>query len=95
MALLINVDADFTQLITVAAAGTPVQGPAKSNAGGWMLKSDPDNTDTVWFMFHGETKATKGFPLNVGEAMVVVVEDLSSLDFDADVNGNKIRAVKI
>ena len=60
----VTADADLTQLITVTTAGTPVQGPNKSNPGGWVLKANADNTDTVYFMFHGQTKAAKGFPLN-------------------------------
>lgn len=88
-------DADYTQLITVTTAGTPVQGPAKTNPSGWLLKADPANAGSVWFMFHGQTKAAKGFPLGVGESMLTQIEDLSTLDFDADNNGGKLHAVKI
>lgn len=91
----VTASADLTQLITVTAAGTPVQGPAVTNPGGWVLKSDPANTGSVWFMFHGQTKALKGFPLAVGESMIVPVESLADLDFDADTNGNKIHAAKL
>jgi hypothetical protein len=96
-ALLVSADADITQLITVAVAGgTPaVQGPDKSNPGGWILKADPNNTGSVWFFFHGQTKDLKGFPLGIGEAAFVMVENLSSLDFDADANGAKIHALKV
>ena len=92
---VVDPDANLTQLVTVTTAGTPVQGPDKSNPGGWMLKADPANTGSVWFMFHGQTKATKGFPLEVGEVMIVPVENLSDLDFDADTSGGKIRALKM
>lgn len=93
--VLVTADADLTQLITVTTAGTPVQGPAKTNPGGWMVKSDPDNTGSVWFMYHGQTKALKGFPLGVGESMVVPVESLAALDFDADTSGDKVHATKL
>ena len=88
-------DADITQLITVTTAGTPVQGPDKSNISGWMIKADPTNVGNVWFMFHGQTKAAKGFPVAVGEAAPLYTQNLSSIDFDADTNGNKIRALKV
>jgi hypothetical protein len=93
--VLVAADADITQLITVTTAGTPAQGPNKANPGGWMLKASADNTDTVYFMFHGQTKAARGFPLDKGESMIVPVSNLSSLDFDADVNGEKIHAAKM
>ena len=92
----ITADADLTQLITVTAAGTPVQGPDKSNPGGWMLKANPSNTGSVWVMFHGQTKAAKGFPLEVGgNPICVPVVNLSGLDFDADTSGGKVHAIKL
>jgi hypothetical protein len=92
--LLVPADADITQLITVAVAGTPEQGPDKSNPGGWILKADPSNSGSVWLFGHGQSKALKGFPLGVGEAVFVMVENLNSLDFDADTNGAKIHVLK-
>ena len=92
---IVDADADLTQLITVATAGTPVQGPDVSTPGGWMLKADPTNTGNVWFMFWGQTASAKGFPLAVGEVMLAAVENLSDLGFDADASGNKIRAIKV
>lgn len=93
--VMVTADADLTQLITVAAAGTPVQGPAVTNPGGWMIKADPANTGSVWLMFHGQTKAAKGFPLGVGESTIPPVESLADLDFDADTSGGKIHAMKL
>lgn len=93
--VMVTASADLTQLITVTTAGTPVQGPAVTNPGGWILKADPANSGSAWFMFHGQTKALKGFPLGVGESMMVPVESLADLDFDADTNGNKVHAAKL
>lgn len=93
--VLVTADANLTQLITVTTAGTPVQGPDATNPGGWVLKAHADNTDTVYFMFWGQTKAAKGFPLNPGEAMIVPVSNLSTLGFDADVDGEKLHAAKL
>jgi hypothetical protein len=91
----VTADADLTQTITVTTAGTPVQGPDKSNPGGWMLKANPSNTGSVWVMFHGQTKAAKGFPLEVGNPICAPVLNLSSLDFDADTSGGKVHAIKL
>lgn len=91
----VTADADLTQIITVTTVGTSVQGPAVTNPGGWILKASPANVGSVWFFFHGQTKALKGFPLAVGESMMVPVESLADLDFDADTNGNKIHAAKL
>lgn len=94
-AVMVTADADLTQIITVTTVGTPVQGPAVTNPGGWILKASPANVGSVWFFFHGQTKALKGFPLGVGESTVISVENLSSYDFDADTAGNKIHAAKL
>ena len=93
--LLVAADADLTQIITVTTAGTVVQGPAKTNPGGWVIKANPTNTGNVWFMYHGQSKASKGFPLGIGDSMIVPIESLADLDFDADNNGGKIHASKL
>lgn len=93
--VMVTADADLTQIITVTTAGTPAQGPAVTNPGGWILKANPSNTGSVWFMFHGQTKAAKGFPIGVGESAIPPVESLSDLDFDADTSGGKIHAAKL
>jgi hypothetical protein len=93
--LTTTVDADFTQLITVTTSGVPVQGPNKESSGGWFLKADPTNTGNVWYMYHGQTKALKGFPLGVGETGIADVLNLNMLDFDSDYNAGKIHASKI
>ena len=91
----VEADANLTQLITVTTAGTPVQGPDVSSPGRWTLKADPANTGNVWFMFWGQTAEAKGFPLAAGEPMLLAVENLSDIGFDADTSGDKIRAVKM
>jgi len=93
--VMVTPTVDLTQIITVTTAGTPVQGPNVDNPNGWLLKAGADNTDTVYFMFYGQTKSTKGFPLNAGEAIILPVRNLSSLGFDADVSGEKIHAAKL
>jgi len=92
---LITVDATFTGQITVAAAATPVAGPDIDQAGsGFLLKAHPANTEAVWFMATGRGKAN-GYPLNPGEQALAAVQNLSMLDFGADVDGEKICWMKI
>jgi len=91
---VITADADMTQLVTVTTAGTPVQGPNKANPGGWYVKAAVANTGTVYFMFHGQTAAAKGFPLSAGQTWVLPVVNLSSCDFDASVSGEKLHFAK-
>jgi hypothetical protein len=89
----ITPDANLTQLVTVTTSGVPVQGPnVDSTKEGWVLKANPTNSGNVWYMYHGQTKTLKGFPLSVGEAMYVPIKNLSSLDFDSDYSSGKIHA---
>ena len=91
---LVSADSDLTQLVTVTTAGTPVQGPAKTNGSGWYLKALVTNAGTMYFMFWGQTAAAKGFPLSAGDLIYVPVSNLSSLGFDATVNGEKVICTK-
>lgn len=92
--VLVTADADLTQVITVTTAGTPVQGPNVTNPGGWVIKASPANTGTGYFMFHGQTKAAKGFPLAAGDPYPLMVANLSDIDFDVDTSGDKFHASK-
>lgn len=86
--------------ITVTTAGTAVQGPDSPKGFIFALKAHPDNTDTVWFGNDGadDVSSSNGYPLNPGEQVVIDIErvedqsgdNLSTLWFDADVNGEKI-----
>lgn len=89
-----EVDNDFTGIITVTTAGTPVNGNNVPSSGGFIIKCHPDNTDTVWIMPHGRTKAN-GFPINLGENILVSVSNLNKLDFDADANTSKLCWIKV
>ncbi len=79
-------------IITVATAGTAVQGTATAAAGQAVaVKAHPDNSDTVWVGSDGagDVASTNGFPLNPGEG-VVLQGNLANYWFDADVSGEKI-----
>lgn len=88
-----NAQGTITGIVTVTTAGTEVTGPTQENTGGYLLKSHPANTDTVWVMTVGAAK-TAGFPLDLGETVYVNVLNLNQLDFDADVSGEKICWIK-
>lgn len=91
---VIEVTNSLTGIITVTTAGTEVTGDNIANSGGgYILKAHPDNKDTVWVMPVGREK-TAGFPLNVGEAIVLNVDNLNLLCFDADLNGEKVCWIK-
>jgi hypothetical protein len=90
----ITVDADITQKIIVTTAGSPVQGPSKTNDGGWILKASPLNSGVARYMFHGQSASNKGFPLSSGDICLFNGSNLSQLDFDADTDGSIIWATK-
>jgi hypothetical protein len=92
----VSVASAISGLITVTTAGTAVQGGNVALTNGVFVKAHPDNTDTVWVGNDGagDVAATNGYPLNAGEFIVIQVDNLSDLWFDADVNGEKICWLK-
>jgi len=90
---LVVPSSDFTGIITVATAGTEVQGPDISAPNGFYICGHPSNTQNVWIMPHGEAK-TSGYCLDAMQSILVRVACLYSLDFDADVNGEKLCYIK-
>ena len=79
--------------ITVTTAGTEVAGP-DVQAQSFYLSAHPENTDTVWILGTGDSN---GFPLKEGlvAALIITVKNLSDLEFDAEVSGEKICWLKI
>ena len=89
-------DLDITQKITVTNAGTPVQGPDKTNANGWLLFAKTTNTGPAWWMYHGQTAANKGIPIIAsGGPVWCPVADLNSIDIDTTANGEIVFASKV
>lgn len=80
----------LTGQITVATAGTAVQGTSTAGAR-VAVKAHPDNTDTAWVGNDGADDVTNanGFPLNPGEG-IVLPGNLNQYWFDTDVSGEKI-----
>jgi hypothetical protein len=81
----------YSGQITVATAGTAVQGPDVPFVAGIAVKAHPDNADTVWVGNNGSNtvSSANGFPLNPGEG-VVLAGNLNQYWFNADVSGEKI-----
>ena len=77
--------------ITVATAGTAVQGTSTPAAAAVAVKAHPDNAGTVWVGNDGADDVNNGnsFPLNPGEG-VVLQGDLEAYWFDADNNGDVV-----
>ncbi|MBE0574036.1 hypothetical protein IH575_03975 [Candidatus Dojkabacteria bacterium] len=90
---IVGLDSDFTGVVTCATTGTAVSMGAVTNEGGFFVKPHPDNTDTVWVFFQGQTKAS-GFPLDTGEVMYLPVNALTHVYMDADVDGEKLCYIK-
>jgi hypothetical protein len=83
--------------ITVAAAGTAVQGTDVTGLAGFYLTADTDNAAGIIFVGNdgaGDVTADNGFPLAVGQTIHVAVRNLNELWFDASVNGNKVCWLK-
>lgn len=88
--------------ITVATAGTAVQGPGFPRAGaagsdkllGFYLRADPANSGANVYVGNdgaGDVSSANGFALS-GTAMIYVeVNSLDALWFDADTSGDKIQ----
>ena len=90
---IVSLDSNFTGIVACATNGTPVSMGEVTNEGGFFVKPHPDNTDTVWIFFAGQTKAS-GFPLNTGEVMYLPVNDLSKVYMDADVTAERLCFIK-
>lgn len=78
--------------ITVATAGTEVQGP-DIVAQGFFIKGMPTNTGLVYLGNAGDNtvSSANGFPLAAGDTIYWEVGNLRTLWFDAAVNGEGFR----
>lgn len=83
--------------ITVTTAGTAVQGTAVSGSL-FQIQALPGNTGVVYFGNDGadDVTATNGFPLPAaGPGVVIELENLSDVWFDAATNGDKVAWVRL
>ena len=89
-----DTSASFCGIITISASGTEVQGPDISADSGFMAIGHPDNTNICWVMEHGAAK-TSGYPISEINPAFLNVSNLSLLDFDAEVSGEKVCWIKV
>jgi hypothetical protein len=85
-----STDTTFSGQVTVATAGTPVQGPNKAGSRGFMITPLSTNTGVSWVFPWGSTKTLKGFPIAIGSNVVLNVANLNQVGFDVDTSGNAV-----
>lgn len=87
------VDVNFSGVITVTTAGTPITGSDISNPGGFWVQGEAANTKAA-YVFPNVTNATaanSGACLPAGQIVFMPVTNLNQLKFDAGANGEKVR----
>lgn len=62
-----------------------------------MIKADAANAGTVYVGNDGsgDVSSANGFPLNPGESVLVEINSLDDLWFDAAQNGEKFRWIQV
>lgn len=82
--------------ITVTTAGTEVQGPNVSLSNGVWIKALAGNTSVVYVGNDGAGAVTSsnGFQLDKSQTILVQVDNLNQLWFDAATNGDKFCWIK-
>jgi hypothetical protein len=83
----------LTGQITVALAGTKVQGPNEPGSL-FRLKGKPGNTGAVFFG-DASVSAAAGYPLDAGEDVEIETSNLNTLYFDAANNGDVCAWLKV
>jgi hypothetical protein len=76
--------------ITVATAGTEVQGPDVALTDGVIIKALPGNTK-IGYVGNDATNhvsSSTGFPLSAGQTCIIQVANLNELWFDMETGGN-------
>lgn len=82
--------------ITVTTAGTEVQGPDVPLTNGIFIKALAGNTGVVYVGNDGAgaVSSSTGFQLDKGDLILVQVDNLNKLWFDAATNGDKFCWIK-
>ena len=79
--------------VTVATAGTAVQGPNIELSNGVYIGALGANTGYM-YIWHATGDGRGGYQLAAGKSVPVQVQNLNQLWFDASVNGEKICWLK-
>lgn len=83
------VEGMFTDQITVATAGTSVQGPNVPAPTGVVVQALNANTGTIYVWWQTGDGRTHGWELNANNKMFFPVNNVNKLWFDASANTQK------
>lgn len=72
---------------------TPMQLGAVSNIKAATLRADDANSDTIWVGFDTNVSNTNGFPLNAGDHMDILIDDLSKVYVVSGTAGQKLYVI--
>lgn len=94
--ILIDVDTALSGQITVTTAGTEVQGGNVPLPNGVFIKALAANTGKIYVGNDGAgaISSSTGFELSAGELIIILVDNLNKLWFDASVNAQKVCWIK-
>jgi len=87
-----TVDGSFVGQIVISSSSVNTSGStlSVSNAGGFLFKPHPNNSQTVWFNNHGATPSA-GWPINVGDnGFLFTGSALSLLDFGVLISASQV-----
>jgi hypothetical protein len=87
------IDGNFSGQIGIAGSGIIAQGTAVSNANGFLIKSHPDYSPTIWIFNHGGSSGS-GFPLSSTTEFLFSGSVLSSVDFETTSGSSIVCWVK-
>jgi len=89
----IDVTQPFSGQITVTTPGTAVQGPNVPLSNGVYIKANHADTG-IMYIWQAAGDGRGGYELVVGDFVVVQVNNLNQLWFDASVGGEKVCWLK-
>ena len=84
--------------ITVAAAGSAVQGMS-TPPGFYAIKANPTNTGVMYIgndasgTVAGSAGTATGYPLEAGQQIMMLLENLNKIFVDATVNGERVSVL--
>src|SRR4030042_2588595 len=82
--------------VTVAAAGTAVQGPY-TGPGTFIIRGDPNNTGVCYIGNDGadDVAAGTGYTLDSANQVVVVTRNMNEFWFDVATGGDEIEILRL
>jgi hypothetical protein len=96
----VGVDLDTSSAIsgqiTIATAGVAVQGPDATLTNGVYVRAMSTNTGLVYVGNDGanDVSSTNGYELASGQSILLQVDNISDIWFDASISGDKVCWLK-